>query len=149
MSVLHAFRAGVIAAIAADSVFSGVQVLAVPPGENEALKESVFVQSASSAHEFRGIGVGQRRIKENIELTLAVRTYSEGPDHLDAGELTLTRAELLSGAIGNVIADSPTIGGVVSFARMSRRTIRPVPAAHGWAAEATVTVSAESYPDQA
>jgi hypothetical protein len=145
MSALNAFRLALVDAIAADSTFAATQVLAVPPGENEALKETVFVRSATSSFEFRGLGVG-RPTKETIDAVLTLRTYAEDPDHLTAAETAITRAEAMASAIEALLEADPSVTSTVTFARLSRRTQTPTASQSGWTVNCDLTVEAENYP---
>jgi hypothetical protein len=145
MSALNDFRLAVVNAIAADSTFTSTQVLAVPPGENEALKETVFVRSASSDFEYRSLGPG-RANKETISLALTVRTYTEGPDHLDAAETAVTRAEAMASAIEALLETDPSVTSTVAYARLARRSQTPTATQSGWSVQCDLSIEAVNYP---
>jgi hypothetical protein len=146
MSALNEFRLALVAAIDADSTFAKTQVVGVPPGENEALKETVWVKRGTSDFEFRSLGANLAPTVETLTVSLVVRAYAEGPDALTAGETAVSRAEAMTSAIGDLIVADPSVDSTVTFARMSRRTLDPVAVQSGWTASCDVTVEAKNYP---
>lgn len=145
MSALNDFRLALVAAIKADSTFKGTQVLAVPPGEDEALKETVFVRSVTTNYDYRSLGVG-RPTHEVIDAQLTLRTYAEGPDQLTVSEKAITRAEAMISALESLLETDPSVTSTVAFARLSRRTQTPTAAQSGWTVNCDLTVEAENYP---
>ena len=145
MSALNDFRLALVAAISADATFSATQVLAVPPGEDEALRETVYVKSANTNFEFRSLGPG-RPTTETIYLNLTLRTYAEASRHMDASEAAISRAEAMVSAIEALIETEPSVTSTVTFARLSRRSQTPTPTRSGWSVQCDLTIEAANYP---
>ncbi len=144
MSAISTARTALIAQISA--ALPTVQVLPVPPAEDEALKESIHVARAETAFKWRTLGMSRSNRSEDLTFTLVVNTYRESSTQRAAALASLDRADALLQAIEFAVADGLDLGGTVTQALVSGWTVEPVPYGKGWAARGLLTVTAENFP---
>lgn len=145
MSQLGPLRHALITRVAALPTLATSQVLAVPPGENQSLKESVWVARGEQRFEWRGLGTVHPPI-EHLTLVVNVECYTEGPDHLDAAELIVARCETITSAIATAVHAEPSFSAVVDWCRLANCVITPHPAESGWSAVGVLTFDAHHHP---
>lgn len=142
-------RAAVIARLADVDVD---QILAYPPGENMALRESVHVRDVSARYEWRAIGrpsagFARRNRTEQLTVTLRVHVYREAPDQGDAVNAAHARLDAIVEQIVDAIADDPSLGDTVSHALVESVTAeQPDARQSGWSVTGTVRVDALHHP---
>lgn len=147
MTAIANTRAAVTTAIAA--ALPTTQVLSHPPGENQALKEAVWVDRGESIFEWRSLGASaqyQRNRTESITLTIRVQVYQEHPDQRVAADGAFQRCEALFALIETAIATDPTITAAVTFGLIAGWSIQLLAVESGWLADGTIRLEAQSYP---
>lgn len=148
MSVRKQFKAATLTAIEAE--LPTVQVVAGPPAENQARLEAVWISRVESQFEWRSLGNSPTQLLKNrietIWIDLKIHVYREAPSQLDARAAAEDRCEDLIGEIELAIAQDPSVGDVVSFARLSESSIEMAAAESGWIADGRARFEATNHP---
>ena len=88
---------------AVQAALPGVQVSPVPLGEDQHLKESVYVGRAESSFDWRCIGPRRSNRSEDVTLTVHVNVYGEGPSQKSVATARLARADEILEAIEHAV----------------------------------------------
>lgn len=125
-------------------------VRAVHPGEDQPLRECVWIQRIRSSFEWRSLGAGAsqhaRNRKETLNVELRIGVYREGPDQGAVAAACFARAEAIAENVETAIDGDQSIGNTVSAARLAEVSIELVPRDQGWSAIGLLRVEAMNYP---
>lgn len=146
MSVLSAARTALAAQIDAATT---VQVTPHPPGDLQAVRESIWLERGESTFEWRSLGIGPqlaRNRMEEISIDLQVRVFKEGSLQTTAAAAAMARCEELLDAIEDAVAPAPDLGGVVSYGRIASMSVTPLATDSGWLIEGRARFEAQNHP---
>lgn len=147
-TVVASFKTALLAAIRAQ--LPGVQVMAVDPAKNRALREAVWIDGIDSVFEWRSLGAqpafSTKNRTEEIRVDLRVHVYREAPDHTDAAAAALARAEVLFSEIEQALETDVSVASTVTHGKVSVWSLTPVKAEEGWAIDGRITVEAVNHP---
>lgn len=142
--ILPQIRAYLKTAFAAQ--LPGVQIKAVPPGENAALRESVWIQKLSSTFDWRSLGHSPSNRIESLQCITRVRVYREGSNQTDVAEVAIARCEEILGKLEDAIETDFSLGNIVTFGLAQTVAVELVPQTGGWVADGTFTLQSKNYP---
>lgn len=147
MTVAADFRLNLTAALSA--ALPSTQVSAGPPGENEAIEESVYLTDISSTFEWRSLGVSTQLLRnrtEQLTANVRARVYREAPNQQHALADAEARMDEILEAIEGAVAPDPTIAGAISYGLVESVTRSATPADRGWIVTAAVRVTGTNHP---
>lgn len=147
MSATGDFRLALVAALAA--ALPDTQMLAGPPAENSALRESLWIADNESEWDWRSLGPAQnyrRNRKEQIVITLSGYAYREGPNQMQTLALLDARVDDMITDLEHAVADDPEVAGTCTYALIKSVRRTPQEAPNGWVVNLTVRVVAEVHP---
>lgn len=145
--ILPQARAALAAAITAHTTAT---VTAVKPGEDQALREAIWIDKIRSTFEWRSLGkqsvFATRNRTEQLTVTLRVAVYREAPRQGDAAEDAMSRCEDLLSEIEDALEADQSLGNLFAYGRVSEVSAELLPRDQGWTANGVVRIEAQNYP---
>lgn len=149
MTVLSATRLALASVIS--TALPTVEVSAFPLGENEPPQECIYLDGSECRFEWRSLGNASKNRTEDISIEIVVHVFRESGSHRTSAAAALARCESLLASIETAVVSDPagpfTVGGNVrAGARIGEWSVRPIPRASGWAAEARARLVGTNIP---
>ena len=141
---MAATKTALLAAISAQ--LPTTQVSVANPGEDKALRESVWIERLDAEFEDGSLGMSRDCDREIIGIDLAIQVYREAGDQTDAADAALDRADAIFDEIGDARVANPTLSGAVGWWRATRWSVEPRPREKGWLADGRAHIEAIKHP---
>lgn len=149
MTVVAGTRATLISTLQAAAPLAGVQILGHPPAESQEIRECVWIESIRSLFEWRTLGGPahwSRNRTEDLEISVRVDVYREGPSQRTVADSAMDRLEQLVGLIEDALEVDPSLADTVTFGRLAEVETFWRPVDSGWVASARLRYDARHYP---
>jgi hypothetical protein len=141
-STVPAFKAALVSALQALPALAGVQVAYRWPGPSTEA-EGVYLSDWSFEKTIANIKAGRKHREETFELEVILQSFNAAPSPRDADDAD-ARVSVFEAALDGVLADDPTLGGVVRFAAVTAGQTETVPRERGLAIRMTVVITVDA-----